>query len=143
MAAHPAATIDELQTVLDQFRDYYNQHRPHRALNRQTPAFAYSLIPKAEPTTPADPNLWRVRYDTVDPGGKVSLRYGNRMLHLGAGRHHARTEVIILIHNHDATIISLDGTILGDYRIDPKQSYQPKLKTAEPRKPGVQPFTMS
>ncbi len=143
LAAHPAATISDLQTVLDDFRDYYNQQRPHRALNRQTPAFAYALIPKAEPTTPGDPNLWRARYDTIDPGGKVSPRYGNRMLHLGVGRHHARTEIIILIHNHDATIISLDGTVLGDYRIDPKQSYQPKLKTAEPQKPRVQPFTMS
>lgn len=143
LAVHPAATIDELQTVLDEFRTYYNQQRPHRALNRQTPAFAYALIPKAEPTTPGDPNLWRVRYDTIDPGGKVSLRYGNRMLHLGVGRRHARTEIIILIHNRDATIINLDGTVLGDYRIDPKQSCQPKVKTAEPAKPRVQPFTMS
>jgi len=97
-------------------------------LNRATPAFAYALIPKAEPTTPGDPNLWRVRYDTIDQGGKVSLRYGNRMLHLGVGRAHARTEIIILIHNHDATVISLNGTVLGDYTIDPKQSYQTKRK---------------
>jgi transposase InsO family protein len=128
LTAHPADTIDELQAVLDTFRNYYNQQRPHRALNRATPAFAYALIPKAEPTTPGDPNLWRVRYDTIDPGGKVSLRYGNRMLHLGVGRAHARTEIIILIHNHDATVISLNGTVLGDYTIDPKQSYQAKRK---------------
>ena len=143
LAAHPAGTIDELQTILDTFRSYYNQQRPHRALNRQTPAFAYTLIPKAEPTTPGDANLWRVRYDTIDAGGKVSLRYGNRMLHLGVGRAHARTEIIILIHNHDATIISLDGTVLGDYTINPKQSYQPKRKTGEPPQPRVHPFTMS
>lgn len=143
LSAHPTDTLQELQTVLDQFRHYYNTHRPHRALNRQTPAFAYSLIPKAEPTTPTDQNLWRVRYDTIDTGGKVSLRYGNRMLHLGAGRAHARTEIIILIHNTEATIISLDGTVLGDYTINPKQSYQPKRKTVEPPKPRVQAFTMS
>lgn len=128
LTAHPTDTIDQLQAVLDQFRTYYNQQRPHRALNRATPAFAYALIPKAEPTTPEDPNLWRVRYDQVDHGGKVSLRYGNRMLHLGIGRAHARTEITILIHNAEATIMSLDGTILGDYTIDPKQSYQPKRK---------------
>lgn len=143
LAAHPTATFDELQTVLDEFRTYYNEQRPHRALNRQTPAFAYSLIPKAAPTAPADPNLWRVRYDTIDPSGKISLRYGNRMLHLGVGRTHARTDIIILIHHHDATIIGLDGTVLGDYKIDPKQSYQPKVKTVEPPKPRVQPSTMS
>ena len=143
LAAHPTATIEELQHVLGEFRSYYNEKRPHRALNRKTPAFAYDLIPKAEPTTPDDPNIWKVRYDTIDTGGKVSLRYGNKMLHLGVGRAHARTEIIILIHNLDATIISRDGTVLGDYKIDPKQSYQPKTKMAEPQKPGVQPFTMS
>lgn len=143
LTAHPADTIEQLQGLLDDFRDYYNGQRPHRALNRRTPAFAYALIPKAEPTTPDDANLWRVRYDQVDAGGKVSLRYGNRMLHLGIGRAHARTEIIILIHNTDATIISPNGTVLGDYTIDPKQNYQPKQKTAKPEKPRVQPFTMS
>ncbi|WP_354570542.1 integrase core domain-containing protein [Glaciihabitans sp. UYNi722] len=142
LAAHPTDTVEELQATLDQFRSYYNERRPHRAVNRHTPAFAYALIPKAEPTAPDDPNLWRVRYDTIDTGGKVSLRYGNRMLHLGIGRAHARTE-IILIHNRRATVISHDGTVLGDYLIDPKQTYQPKTKTAKPQIPRVQPFTMS
>ena len=128
LAAHPAPTIEELQDILDQFRSYYNQTRPHRALNRKTPEYAYTLIPKAEPTTPSDPNLWRVRYDIVDTGGKVSLRYGNRMLHFGVGRRHARTEIIILIHNTNARIISTTGTVLGNYTIDPTQAYQPQRK---------------
>lgn len=143
LTAHPTNTIDELQGVLDDFRRYYNQQRPHRALNRHTPASAYNLIPKAAPTTPTDPDLWRVRYDTIDTSGKVSLRYGNRMLHLGVGRAHARTEIVLLIHNQQATIISLHGDILGDYTIDPKHTYQPKVKTADPRKPRVRPFTTS
>jgi transposase InsO family protein len=143
LAAHPAATIEELQQILDSFRDYYNTQRPHRSLNRTTPAFAYTLIPKATPAHPTDSNLWRVRYDTVDNHGKISLRYGNRMLHLGIGRTHARTEIITLIHNTEATVITLDGTVLGDYALNPSRGYQPKRKTAEPPSPGVQPFTTS
>jgi len=143
LATRPATTLDELQTVLDAFRDYYNQHRPHRALNRKTPAFAYALIPKAAPTRPDDPDLWRVRYDTVDAGGKVSLRYGNRILHLGSGRSPHRTEVIILVHNTEATVIDPNGTVLSEHDIDPDRNYQPKRKTAEPARPRVQPFTMS
>jgi transposase InsO family protein len=126
--AHPAGSIEELQQILDAFRDYYNQQRPHRAINRRTPAFAYELIPKASPTAPDDPNLWRVRYDRVDPGGKVSLRYANRMLHLGIGRPHAGTDVIILIHNTHVTVIDPDGTVLSEHRIDPERSYQPQTK---------------
>lgn len=100
----------------------------HRSLNRRTPAFAYQLIPKASPTTPGDPNLWRVRYDRVDPGGKVSLRYANRMLHLGIGRPHAGTDVIVLIHNTNVTVIDPDGTVLSEHRIDPERTCQPQTK---------------
>lgn len=128
LAVHPAGSIEELQQILDTFRDYYNQHRPHRSINRRTPAFAYQLIPKATPTAPDDPNLWRVRYDRVDPGGKVSLRYANRMLHLGIGRPHAGTDVIILIHNTNVTVIDPDGTVLSEHSIDPERTYQPQTK---------------
>ncbi|KHK94548.1 transposase, partial [Microbacterium mangrovi] len=39
LAARPAAlNSSELQTQLDSFREHYNQHRPHRALNDNTPA---------------------------------------------------------------------------------------------------------
>ena len=43
LAAHPApATTAELQTLLDQFVDVYNQHRPHRSL---------TAAPQPPPTT--------------------------------------------------------------------------------------------
>lgn len=124
--ARPVTTLDQLQLELDDFRDYYNTRRRHRALNRRTPASAYSLIPKAEPTTPDDPDLWRVRYDTIDAHGKVSLRFGNRMMHLGYGRGLARTAVIILLHGLHATTITLDGEVVAEHIIDPKKNYQPK-----------------
>jgi transposase InsO family protein len=126
LATRPAATIDELQAVLDAFRDYYNHVRPHRGIGRKTPAFAYGLIPKAAPTRPDDPDLWRVRYDTIDHAGKISLRHANRMLHLGIGRAHKRTEVICLVHNDHATVLTHDGEVLGEYTLDPDKSYQPK-----------------
>jgi len=57
-------------------------------------------------TTPNDPNLWRVRYDTVNQG-RISLRWGNKMLHLGIRRDHNRAEVIALIHGLEATVMGL------------------------------------
>lgn len=122
-----AATLAELQQILEDFRDYYNHHRPHRGINRQTPAHAYQLIPKAAPTPPDDPDLWRVRYDTIDHHGKISLRQAGRMLHLGIGRAHARTEIICLIHNDHATVIeATTGEILTEHTLDPTRTYQPK-----------------
>ncbi|WP_231924083.1 integrase core domain-containing protein [Microcella alkaliphila] len=74
LTMRPANSLEDLQSELDDFVDHYNNNRPHRALNRRTPAFAYGLIPKAAPTRPDDPNIWRVRYDTIDAHGKVALR---------------------------------------------------------------------
>ena len=59
---HPVpATIDELNTLLDEFRDYYNHHRPHRALSGATPAAAFHGTDKARPAdTP-----YRHRYSSA------------------------------------------------------------------------------
>lgn len=127
LATRPATTVTELQTILDAYRDYYNHVRPHRALRRRTPAFAYQLIPKAAPTPPDDPNAWRVRYDTIDRDGKISLRHSGKLLHLGIGRAHARAEIIALIHNDHAIISARDtGEILADFTLDPTHGYQRK-----------------
>ena len=126
LATRPARSMTELQNHLDQFRAYYNHTRPHRAIARKTPAFAYQLIPKATPTPPEDPGLWRVRYDTIDRDGKISLRHHGRMLHLGIGRAHARTEIICLIHNNDATVITDTGEIIAEFSLDPTRGYQRK-----------------
>jgi transposase InsO family protein len=124
LTAQPTAhNIEELQHQLDTFRHYYNHVRPHRALNRNTPAVAYSLIPKATPT--GSESIWKVRYDKVNEG-RITLRYGNKMLHLGVGRQHEREEVIALIKDRDVTIIDTQGTVLGEYVIDPQKNYQAK-----------------
>lgn len=47
----PAATIDELQHQLDQFRCIYNTQRPHRGINRQIPADVWTAAPKTGPST--------------------------------------------------------------------------------------------
>lgn len=115
--------MEELQQQLDKFRHYYNHIRPHRSIGRNTPATAYGLIPKATPT--GSESIWKVRYDKVNEG-RITLRYGNKMLHLGVGRQHEREEVIALVKDRDVTIIDYQGTVLGEYEIDPNKNYQPK-----------------
>jgi len=91
-------TIAELQALCNQFVAYYNNRRPHRSLNRRTPAAAYQARPKAIPaaSAQADPQA-RVRRDIIDTSGTLTLRHNGRLHHIGVGRTHARTPVLMLI----------------------------------------------
>ena len=82
----PAASLAVLQLQLDTFRAYYNNHRPHRALHGATPLVAFNARLKAHPAAPVPAVHCRVRQDRVSAEGKVTLRYMNRLLHIGVGR---------------------------------------------------------
>jgi transposase InsO family protein len=125
----PADTIATLNTRLAQFQELYNEHRPHRALHRHTPAEAYRALPKAEPRLDHGDQHWRVRYDTVDTVGTITIRYAGRLRHLGIGRAHAGTPVILLLNGAD-TLVTTRGTseLLAEHTIDPAKDYQPQKR---------------
>lgn len=117
--------MNELQQLLHQFRYRYNHQRPHRALpHHAVPATIYTTKPKATPnTTPHSHD--RVRTDIIDAGGTVTLRVNGKLHHIGIGRTHARTRVLILAHDLHITIINaITGEILRELTIDPTRDYQ-------------------
>jgi transposase InsO family protein len=126
LRARPAAkTIRELQTQLDRFRGYYNEQRPHRALERATPGHAYRATPKALPASNGHaPGHYRLRYDRVDSEGHMSIRRAGRMHHLGIGRKHKGARVLALADDHQVTVILLDtGEIIATNLIEPNKAY--------------------
>jgi transposase InsO family protein len=125
-----ARTLRQLQRQLDTFRDYYNQHRPHRALARTTPAVAYQSRPKAVPTgTPLHTGHWRIRHDRIDPSGVFTLRHNSRLHHIGIGRRHAGTHILVLVHDLHIRVLTSNGQLLRELHLNPTQDYQPQPKT--------------
>lgn len=121
------ATVGQLQALLDTFRGYYNHTRPHRALHRATPAQAYLARPKAVPTgTPLDTGHYRVRHDRIDPSGVITLRHHSRLHHIGLGRRHAHTRVLVLVRDLHIRVLNTDGELLRDLQLDPTRDYQPQ-----------------
>lgn len=121
-------TLTELQTLLDRFRIQYNQRRPHRSLpHRATPAALYDTMPKAVPSPTRDTETHdRIRHDIVDKSGSVTLRVAGQLRHIGVGRTHARTPVILLIQNLDVRVVNAaTGELLRELTIDPDRDYQP------------------
>jgi transposase InsO family protein len=129
------ATIAQLQALLEAFVETYNGHRPHRSLpHRATPAALYETMPKAVPDEVTDPKTHdRIRHDTVDKAGSVTLRYRGRLHHIGIGRTHAGTCVILLVQDLDIRVVNAaTGELLRELLLDPSRDYQP---TGAPKGP--------
>lgn len=129
----PPANLDQLQTLLDRFVADYNTRRPHRSLAGHTPAAAYQARPKATPTGTSQPHC-RIRHDTIDTTGVVTLRHAGRLHHIGLGRTHARTRILMLIQDrHIRVTHATTGALIRELTLDPSRDYQPlKTKQAEP-----------
>ena len=135
-------TLDQLQAMLDTFVLLYNEQRPHRALpHRATPAAVYRTRPKAAPmASRALDHHRRVRHDVIDATGKVTLRVAGRLLHIGVGRTHARTPVVLLVQDLDVRVVdAATGEILRALTLDLSRTYQPTGMRARPngRKPDA------
>lgn len=122
-AQPPAATLADLQAQLDEFTTTYNHTRPHRSLAKRTPAETYAARAKATPT--GSDGHWRLRHDKVS-SGRVSLRHGGRLHHIGLGYEHNGHVVRILVHDLHVTVVHADtGEIIRDLELDPDRDYQP------------------
>ena len=124
-ARPPASSTAQLQRQLDQFREHYNEQRPHRALHRRTPGDAYRATPKAAPATNGHAQRhYRLRYDRLDTKGKMTIRRAGRMHHLDVGTPHARKRVLALADDNHITVIELEtGEVLSTHLIEPDRAY--------------------
>ncbi len=72
----------------------------------------------------------------VDSDGKLTLRHNGRLHHIGVGRTHARTPILMLINGYDIHIIhATTGEIIRDLLLNPAVDYQ----TRGVRKPRKNP----
>ena len=127
LAARPtAATLAELQALLDDFRSIYNHSRPHRALARRTPATVWAAQPPAAPATKADEPAVLISASLVGPSGTFSTR-GHLIIGLGTewAYHHVtaarRGQMAIVIDTYT-------GEVIRELTIDPSRRYQPSSR---------------
>ena len=79
------------------------------------------------------------RHDVIDSEGKVTLRHSGRLHHIGVGRTHARTPVIMLVQDLDIRVVhAATGELLRALTLDPSRSYQPtgRQPGSPPRNPA-------
>ena len=121
--ARPVSLAHLLQ--LDTFRDYYNQHRPHRALGGSSPLAAFNARLKAKPDPAQTPTHYRVRKDKVDRFGRVTLPYLGRLHHIGLGLAYKNRPIRLLVAGVHVRVLTEEGSLLRELTLDPSRDYQP------------------
>jgi hypothetical protein len=83
-----------------------------------------------DPAASRDPDTHcRVRHDRIDDSGVVTLRHAGRLHHIGLGRTHARTHVIVLVQDLDIRVVNAaTGELLRELKLNPDIDYQPQDK---------------
>ena len=120
----PAESLAHLQLQLDAFRLYYNQQRPHRSVDGQTPFQAFHARLKASPSRLGAAVQYRVRRDRLDAGGRVTVRYLGRLRHLYVSYKHKRCPVTLLMAGPHVSVVADDGSMLRELTLDASRDYQ-------------------
>lgn len=123
LAVRPVArSLPELQRQLDQFRDFYNYDRPHRALNGHSPAFVFDATPVARPATRPLPAPVEVLTIRVQDNGRLDLSGTYR---LGVGKQWAGRPVTVIRDGLHVAVFG-DNKLIRELTIDPTHRYQPQ-----------------
>ena len=132
------ATLDELNTLLDQFRDFYNHHRPHRALRGATPADAFTATEKARPADrPLPAPVFVSRHTVGETSGKLHVA----PYRINVGLRWAGHQCDVIRQGGHIAIFSRT-TLVRTLTADPTRNYQPSApntrtyRTREPKPPS-------
>jgi len=136
LRARPApAALDELNALLAQFRDFYNHHRPHKALRGDTPAEAFHASAKARPTDRPLPEPVFVSRHTV---GQRSGNLHVAPYRIGVGLRWAGHTCDVIRQGTHIAIFS--GTaLIRELTADPNRYHQPcapNTRTYRTREPN-------
>ena len=124
------ATIAELQALIDRVPTELQPAPP--APLATPPSHPRSPLrhacPKPCPADTRDAETHdRVRHDRVDKSGTVTLRVHGRLRHIGVGRTHTGTHVILLVQDLEVRIVNaITGELLRELTIDPARTTSPR-----------------
>lgn len=128
----PADTLADLQALLDAFRHLYNHQRPHRSLDRNTPATIWTNAPKSGPADQPIDTPTTTSHSTVHQGKiNVGTRY---RITIGSQYNGATTTTIITGRNCH---VFINGHLVRKLTLDPTRNHQPLHNT--PGHPTHQP----
>lgn len=125
LAKRPADSLEELQEILHDVVRYYNEVRPHQSRGRLTPRAAYDERAKMPAHTLVHQIHYRIRKDTVDNRGHVTLRYLGQLRHLNVGWKYQGQTILLYIVDDHVDVVTPEGELVGEITLNPEKNYQP------------------
>jgi transposase InsO family protein len=123
-ARDPAATVDELNDLLEEFRSFYNHQRPHRGLHGATPAEAFRATAKARPAErPLPAPLFVSHYTVGEKSGHLCVAPYKVNVGLRWAGH-----ACDVIRDGDHIAIFSGNRLVRTLTADPTRYYQPAAK---------------
>gem|GEM_PF-2296754 len=97
----------------------------------------YAATIKTTPGGHPTDGHYRIRFDTVDQFGKLTLRRAGKLHHLGTGKIHAHKPALIIVDHTTVTVIDRQtGEIFSEHDIDPTRNYWRNKQRSPGRWPG-------
>jgi transposase InsO family protein len=115
------ATLEDLQELLDTYRERYNHRRRKTHLGGLTPAERYALGPADGPGRRPSPWPVSIRTATVSTSGCIGI---DKHL-LGVGRRHAGT-IVTVVRQHTQTSVFDTNQLIAEFTLTGRRGYQPK-----------------
>ena len=106
----------------------------------RTPQTSYEATLKATPKVAKDKEHYRVRHDSVDQFGKLSLRRAGKMHHLGVGIESQFKKVFVVVDHYKVLVVEKKtGEILSQHTIEPTRDYWTNFLVDEETKRSRKP----
>lgn len=117
----PAADLDELQNLLDTYREHYNHRRRKTHLGGLTPAERYDLGPLDGPGD--QPTPWPVQILTAKTSRSGCITVDHHLL--GIGRRHAGRSVTVIRQRRQIAVFDTNQ-LIAEFTLNGQRRYQAK-----------------
>lgn len=110
---------------------------PGRRPPARAPAEARAALPEAHPAGRGAPGHFRLRCDTTDKRGAITLRRAGRPRRLRIGAAHARRRAPAIVEGQEAAAVALDtGEVLSSRPVEPGRGCRRNRRRDPGRRPG-------
>ncbi len=136
LRARPAAaTLADLQTLLDEYRQAFNR-RPHQALQGKTPLEQRAASTRITPPGQAIPPATIITTPTANSRGAIKTNG----ITVGLGKEYAHEDLIVFTTGDDLKIYYREY-LIHTLTIDPTRSYQASIRNGHGPTPRPRPDT--